>query len=41
MPMDRITKSLLDEFSKEQGIEALPEETRFEHFAERLSLMLK
>lgn len=31
--MDRITKSLLDEFSTEQGIVHLPEDKRFEHFA--------
>jgi hypothetical protein len=32
-PMDRITESLLEEFSKEHEITSLPEETRFEHFA--------
>jgi hypothetical protein len=31
--MDRITKSLLDEFSNENGIGPLPEDRRFEHFA--------
>jgi hypothetical protein len=30
--MDRITESLLNEFSKEHGITHLPEEDRFEHF---------
>ena len=30
--MDRITKSLLDEFSVEHGVDRLPEETQFEHF---------
>jgi AIPR protein len=31
--MDRISESLLNEFSSEQGISALPEDKRFEHFA--------
>lgn len=31
--MDRITKSLLDEFSKEQNLSKLPEDKQFEHFA--------
>jgi hypothetical protein len=31
--MDRITKSLLDEFSREHGLEGLKEDARFEHFA--------
>jgi len=31
--MDRITKSLLNEFGLENGIQGLPEETAFEHFA--------
>jgi hypothetical protein len=31
--MDRITKSLLDEFSREHGVAGLPEDKRFEHFA--------
>ena len=30
--MDRITKSLLDEFVKQNGLELLAEETAFEHF---------
>lgn len=30
--MDRITKSLLDEFIKEQSLSALPEDAAFEHF---------
>lgn len=30
--MDRITKSLLDEFVTQNGLESLPEETAFEHF---------
>jgi hypothetical protein len=36
--MDRITKSLLDEFVKEQNLEALPEDKQFEHFACFLAL---
>jgi hypothetical protein len=31
--MDRVSESLLSEFSEEHGISALPEEIRFEHFA--------
>jgi len=31
--MDRVSESLLNEFSKEHDLLALPEETRFEHFA--------
>jgi len=31
--MDRISESLLNEFSLEQDIDSLPEEKRFEHFA--------
>lgn len=31
--MDRITESLLSEFSKEHGLENLDQSTRFEHFA--------
>ena len=31
--MDRITKSLLDEFSRDYGLEGLGEDVRFEHFA--------
>ncbi len=34
--MDRITESLLTEFSAEHGIEALGEPKRFEHFASYL-----
>lgn len=30
--MDRITKSLLDEFVKQNTLESIPEETAFEHF---------
>jgi hypothetical protein len=30
--MDRITQSLLTEFSAEHSIETLPEDQRFEHF---------
>lgn len=30
--MDRITKSLLDEFTEEHSLETLPEDTAFEHF---------
>lgn len=36
--MDRITKSLLDEFSGDVGIGALTESNRFEHFAAFLSV---
>ena len=31
--MDRITESLLDEFSREHDISGLPQDKRFEHFA--------
>src|ERR1043166_107145 len=31
--MDKVTESLLAEFSREHGIENLPETKRFEHFA--------
>src|SRR6202162_2903794 len=31
--MDRITKSLLDEFSRDYGLSSLSEDDRFEHFA--------
>ena len=31
--MDRITESLMSNFAKENEIEALPEEKRFEHFS--------
>jgi hypothetical protein len=33
MLMDRITKSLLDEFSRDYGLDRLAEDVRFEHFA--------
>ena len=36
--MDRITKSLLDEFSAEAQISQLPEDTRFEHFTSFLTI---
>jgi AIPR protein len=36
--MDRITQSLLDEFSREHGVESLAEDKRFEHFACYLTL---
>lgn len=35
--MDRITKSLLDEFVRDNAIQNLPEETAFEHFAGSLA----
>ena len=35
--MDRITSALLTEFSRENQLEDLPEETRFEHFATYLA----
>ena len=35
--MDRITKSLLDEFSREHDLVKLPEEKQFEHFASYLT----
>lgn len=37
--MDRITNSLLGEFSREHGIDGLPEDQRFEHFASYLSVL--
>jgi hypothetical protein len=36
--MDRITKSLLEEFSGEHGTHDLPEEKQFEHFAAYLAI---
>jgi hypothetical protein len=36
--MDRITRSLLDEFSKDAGITSLAEDRRFEHFASHLAV---
>ena len=36
--MDRITKSLLDEFSAEQNLNSLPEDKQFEHFAAFLTV---
>ena len=36
--MDRITKSLLDEFTQDTQIAALPEDKRFEHFAAYLTV---
>lgn len=36
--MDRITKSLLDEFSSEAGLGHLAEDARFEHFASYLNI---
>lgn len=36
--MDRITKSLLDEFSRDTDISNLPEERRFEYFATALTV---
>jgi hypothetical protein len=38
MRMDRITKSLLDEFSAEALISQLPEDARFEHFTSFLTI---
>ena len=35
--MDRITSALLAEFSGENQLEKVPEETRFEHFAAYLA----
>lgn len=35
--MDRITKSLLDEFSREHDLVKLPEDKQFEHFASYLT----
>jgi hypothetical protein len=36
--VDKITENLLTGFSKENGIQALPEETRFEHLAAFLTV---
>lgn len=36
--MDRITKSLLTEFTSEQNLEVLPEDKQFEHFAAFLTI---
>jgi len=36
--MDRITKSLLTEFTSESNLEALPEDKQFEHFAAFLTI---
>lgn len=36
--MDRVSEALLTEFSKQHEITALPEETRFEHFAGYLAI---
>lgn len=36
--MDRITKSLLEEFTKDHNLSSGPEDRRFEHFASYLSL---
>ena len=36
--MDRITKSLLTEFTLEQDIASLPEDKQFEHFASFLTI---
>jgi hypothetical protein len=36
--MDRISESLLNEFSTEHGITALPEKDRFEHFASYITI---
>jgi hypothetical protein len=36
--MDRITTALLTEFSQDNQIQGLPEETRFEHFAAYLTV---
>jgi hypothetical protein len=36
--MDRISKSLLEEFTADHGIEKLPEEKQFEHFAAFLAV---
>jgi hypothetical protein len=35
--MDRITKSLLEEFSRESGLSHLPDEDQFEHLAAYLT----
>jgi hypothetical protein len=36
--MDRITKSLLDEFAKEHDLGKSPEDKQFEHFAAFLTI---
>ena len=36
--MDRITKALLEEFSRDFSINGLPEDERFEHFANTLRM---
>jgi hypothetical protein len=36
--MDRITEQLLEQFSSENGLEGLPEDTRFEHLAAFLAV---
>jgi hypothetical protein len=36
--MDRITTSVLAAFAKENGLESLPEETRFEHLTAYLTI---
>lgn len=36
--MDRVTKSLLNEFSTEHGLEKLDEDSQFEHFAAYLTI---
>jgi hypothetical protein len=36
--MDRITKSLLEEFSREQGYQKVSEDKQFEHFASALTI---
>jgi hypothetical protein len=36
--MDRITKSLLEEFSREHDLDKLPEDKQFEHFASYLTI---
>jgi hypothetical protein len=36
--MDLITKSLLEEFAREHGVDALPEERQFEHFASYITV---
>jgi len=36
--MDRITKSLLDEFAAEHGVARMPEDKQFEHFAAYLTI---
>src|ERR1043166_1668675 len=36
--MDRVSESLLNEFSEEHEITALPEDRRFEHFAAAITI---